>query len=129
MSGKNGDLAELLNAAEAGGVRNVEELLKDDELVAANTEKCIKASKELFSVLARYTNSEASTIVRIWMEQKVGKTPRKKKKNRRTWGIIFRVRRECMYPKPAEYVRCSRLVEDVALLEICPMDVREQMNR
>ena len=83
MSGKNGDLAELLNAAEAGGVRNVEELLKDDELVAANTEKCIKASKELLSVLVRYTNSEASTIVRIWMEQKVGKTPRKK--NRRTW--------------------------------------------
>ena len=29
--------------------------------------------------------------------------------------------------KPAEYVRCSRLVEDVALLEICPMDVKEQM--
>ena len=82
MSGKNGDLAEMLNAAEAGGVRNVEELLKDDELVAANTEKCIKPSEELFSVLARYTNSETSTIVRIWMEQKVGKTPRKKTEER-----------------------------------------------
>ena len=40
------DLAELLNATETGGVRNAEDMLKDDELVDANREKCIKASEE-----------------------------------------------------------------------------------
>ena len=45
MSGVNGDLAELLNAAETGGVRNAEAFLKDDEFVDANREKCIKARK------------------------------------------------------------------------------------
>ena len=38
--------------------------MKKDEFVDANREKCIKASIVLYSVLATYTNSEASTIVR-----------------------------------------------------------------
>ena len=59
----NGDLAELSNAAEKGEVRNAEDILKDDEFVDANREKRIKASKEKYRVLARYTNTEASTIV------------------------------------------------------------------
>ena len=40
----HGDLEELLNAAEKGGVRNAKDILKDDELVDANREKCIKAA-------------------------------------------------------------------------------------
>ena len=60
----NGDLAELLNAAETGGVRHLEKILTDDEFVGANREKCIKATEEMFSVLERYTNFEASTMVR-----------------------------------------------------------------
>ena len=39
VSGMNEDLAELLNAAEAGGVRNAEEILKDDEFVDARCEQ------------------------------------------------------------------------------------------
>ena len=64
VSGMNGDLAKILNAAEAGGVGDVEEILKEDACVDAKREKCIKASRELSSALARYTSSEASTIVR-----------------------------------------------------------------
>ena len=60
----NGDLAELLNAAETGGVRIVEEYLKDHVLVGANREKCIKVREEMRSVLAMHTNSDASTSVR-----------------------------------------------------------------
>ena len=53
----NGDLAELLIA---------EEILKVDEFVDANREKCIKASeRNVLCVVVRYTNSEASTIVRM----------------------------------------------------------------
>ena len=60
----NGELAELSHAAEAGGVRNLEEILRMDALVDANKEKCAKASSELYSVVARWTSSEASSIVR-----------------------------------------------------------------
>ena len=57
-------LAELLSAVETGGARNAEDILEDDVLVDANRDTCFKASKEMYSVLARCTNSEASTIVR-----------------------------------------------------------------
>ena len=50
MSGTHGDLAELLSPAEKGGVSIAKEILKDDEFVDANREKCIKASKEMYSV-------------------------------------------------------------------------------
>ena len=50
MTGMNGVLAELWNSAETDGVRNVEEIWKDDEFVDANSEMCIKASKEMYSV-------------------------------------------------------------------------------
>ena len=64
VSGMSGGLAELLNAAETGGVRNAEEILQDDEFVDANREKCIEASEEVYSASAECTNSEASTIAR-----------------------------------------------------------------
>ena len=77
----NGDAAELLNAAETGGVRNSEEIWKDDEFVDANREKYIKARKEMYSALVSHTNSEASTIVRCltgtgW-SRSLGETPLK----------------------------------------------------
>ena len=54
----NRDLAELLIAAETRGARSGKEILKDDEFVDANGEKCIKATEGMYSVSARYTNSE-----------------------------------------------------------------------
>ena len=38
VSGMNGELAEILDAAEADGVRNLEENLKEDAFVDANKE-------------------------------------------------------------------------------------------
>ena len=38
VSGINGELAEMLDAAEADGVRNVEEILKEDALADADSQ-------------------------------------------------------------------------------------------
>ena len=56
VSGMNGGLVEILEAAETDGVRNLDQTLKEDTFVDANQENCVKASKEMYSVLARYTN-------------------------------------------------------------------------
>ena len=62
---------------------------------------CIKASKELFSLLARYTNSEVSTIVRS-VPGLVGleacKIQQKNTENN------FQVQRECTHPMPTKDV-------------------------
>ena len=57
----NEELVEMLNAAETSGIENTEEVLREDQFVDANRERCMKASREMYSVLARYTSSEAST--------------------------------------------------------------------
>ena len=57
VSGMNRDLAELLNAAETGTVRNSEEISKYDAFVYANRE-------DVSGPVETYTDSEASTIVR-----------------------------------------------------------------
>ena len=62
VSGMNKDLAELLDAAETDGVKGVEESQEHDKFVDANKVKCTRVSREMYSVLARYTKSEASTI-------------------------------------------------------------------
>ena len=62
VSGMNGDLVELLDAAETDGVKGVEESQEHDKFVDANKVKCTRVSREMYSVLARYMNSEASTI-------------------------------------------------------------------
>ena len=40
----------MLHAAEADGVRNIEEILKEDVFIDANKRKCIKAIRELYRV-------------------------------------------------------------------------------
>ena len=64
VSGMNGEFAELSDAAEADGVGNLEGILKEDASVDASKETCVEASGELYSVLARCTSSETSTIAR-----------------------------------------------------------------
>ena len=105
-----GVLAEPLNAAETGGERDVGEILKDDEPVDAHREECIKASRELHSVMARYTKSEALTIVRTVTElEKVAAWRMPHENCRRTLGRLFRFQRECMYPKPVKDLSQVRL--------------------
>ena len=48
VSGLNGDLAKILDAAEVRGMRNLEEMPKEDVFVDAGRESCIKASRELW---------------------------------------------------------------------------------
>ena len=120
----------------------------------ANRERCVKAGKEMYGVLARYTNSEALTIVKSVSEMDGVRAWARLHANcsRRTLGRMFRVQRECMYPKPVKDVGQVRLaimqweekwkvmmselgegakISDqwrmTALLEICPKDVKEQM--
>ena len=121
----------------------------------ANRERCRKPSREMYSVLARYTSSEALTIVKSVTElDGVGAWARlHANQSRRELGRMFTVQRECMYPKPAKDVGQVRLaimqgekkwkgmmselggdakIPDLwrmsALLEICPNDVKELMR-
>ena len=64
VSGMNEEFAEMLTTAEAKGIESIEEVLREAKFVDANRERCVKACKELYGVLARYTNSEALTIVK-----------------------------------------------------------------
>ena len=60
----SGELVEMLITAETNGTESKDEVLKEDRFADANRERCIKTSREMYSVLARYTSSEASTIVK-----------------------------------------------------------------
>ena len=59
VSGMNEEFAEMLTTAEAKGIESIEGVLREAKFVDANRERCVKAGKELYGVLARYTNSEA----------------------------------------------------------------------
>ena len=114
----------------------------------------MKASKEMHGVLARYTNSEALTIVKCVSEMDGVRAWARLHANysRRTLGRMFRVQSECMNPKPVKDVGQVRLAilqwgekrkvmmselgenakipdlwRNSALLEICPKGVKEQM--
>ena len=120
----------------------------------ANRERCVKAGTEMYGLLARYTNSEALTIVKSVSEMDGVRAWARLHTNysRRTLGRMFRVQRECMYPKLVKDVGQVRLaimqlekkwkvmmselgegakIPDLwrmsALLEICPKDVKDQM--
>ena len=154
VSGMNEEFAEMLTTAETEGIESIEEVLREAKFVDANRERCVKAGKEMYGVLARYTNSEALTIVKSVSEMDGVRAWARLHANysRRTLGRMFRVQRECMYPKPVKDVGQVRLaimqweekwkvmmselgegakIPDLwrmsALLEICPKDVKEQM--
>ena len=69
----NEELVEMLNAAETSGIENTEGVLREDQFVDVNRERCLKASREMYSVLARYTSSESSTSSREIVMQKNNK--------------------------------------------------------
>ena len=71
----------------------------------------MKAGKEMYGVLARYTNSEALTIVKSVSEMDGVRAWARLHANysTSTFGRMFRVQRECMYPKPAKDVDHARL--------------------
>ena len=64
VSGMSGELVEMLITAEANGVESTEEMLRENRFVDGNRERRMKASRKMYTVLARYTGSEASTSVK-----------------------------------------------------------------
>ena len=57
VSGMSGELVEMLITAEANGVESTEEMLRENRFVDANRERRMKASRKMYTVLARYTGS------------------------------------------------------------------------
>ena len=139
---------------EVDGIRNLKKTLKEDTFVDTNKEPCLKARRELFSVLVRYTSSEASTIVKsvTGLEGVEAWSNLHANYCRRTMARIFRVQRERTYSKRATHVSHVRLaimpweeqwktvtsehgqdarITDLwrmsGLLEIRPKEVKEQM--
>ena len=95
-----------MNAAETDGIRNIEEILNDDAFVM---QKCIMASRELYSVLAWYMSSKASTNVRS-VTILEGVEARSRLHANFTLGRRFKVQRECMFPTPATVVSQARFL-------------------
>jgi len=67
---------------------------------------CEKGTKELYSFLSRYTEGEAATVVRGVDEMDGVKAfgVLHARYSRRTMGRMFRMQKECMYPKPVKAV-------------------------
>ena len=55
VSGMNEEFAEMLTTAETEGIESIEEVLGEAKFVYANRERCVKAGKEMYGVLARDT--------------------------------------------------------------------------
>ena len=63
MSSLHDELAEVMRAVETGGIRTAEDVLRDDDFVDLNRARCVRASKEMHSILAMQTSAEALAIV------------------------------------------------------------------
>ena len=154
----HGGLAKVLAAAEKCEGKTAKDLRVDlvrEGLVdEANGAVVEKASQELYSVLVRYTTSEAATIVRSTTDLDGAEAWGKlhASYSRRTVGRMFRVQRESLYPPVVKNLKLLRLAimqweekwksmmselgseakipelwRMSALLEMCPREVKDQM--
>jgi len=150
------DLVELMSMAERHHGASTSELctLVDDIEQRIDHARCAKASAELYSFLVRYTSSEAATVVKGAVEMDGVEAYGRLHENysKRTLGRMFRVQRECMYPKAVKDLngvktaimeweeRWKRMMAELgvdakipdlwrmsALLEICPKELKDQM--
>ena len=92
MSSMHKELANVVRAAEMSGDMDVTRILNSAEFVGVNREKCINASQEFYGALVRSTGSEAGAIVGSVSDMDGVKDGRSSCR-------MFRVQRECMYPK------------------------------
>ena len=150
------ELVELIDLAETNSGMNTADLmtLGDPGGLDERYSGCDRGSKELYSFLSRYTEGEAATVVRGVDEMDGVKAfgVLHARYSRRTMGRMFRMQRECMYPKSAKAVgdvavavleweeKWKRMMGEIgheakipdlwkmsALLEICPKNIQEQM--
>ena len=98
--GVHGVLADVMTASETGEDRTTATVLNDATIVDADQAQCAKASRELYSLVARCTGSEAAMVARSVMGLDGVDAWSKLHANcsRRTLAIMFRVQRECTYP-------------------------------
>ena len=150
-------LLELMSGAERNPGKSTGELLAmvDPGELEGRFGGAVQASSELYGMLAKYTDGEAATMVRGVAEYDglLAWGTLHARYNRRTLGRMFRVQRDCMYPKQARSLkevgtqilewegRWKRMMAELgsevripdlwrmsALLEICPRGVREAME-
>ena len=100
VSGRRGVLADAIAPSESDEDKNVGTVLDGDEFEDADQPRCTKAGRELSSLLAKCTESEASTIVRsvtgLDGVETCGKLLRLLQQ--RNVGEKVRVPRACLYP-------------------------------
>ena len=150
------DLVELMKLAEAEKGKSAKQLLDEHDDIEDKFDhrRCLKASGELYSFLTRYTSMEAATVVKGARDMDGVEAYGMLHENysKRTMGRMFRVQRECMYPKAVKELgnvkkaimdweeKWNRMKAELgaevkipdlwrmsALLEICPQDLKEQM--
>ena len=75
--------------------------MEDPEDLDSKYSGCERGTKDMYSFLCRYTEGEAATVVRGVEEMDGVKAfgVLHARYSRRTMGRMFRMRRECMYPK------------------------------
>ena len=94
-------LADVTTASETGEDRTIATVLNDAMFEEPGQAQCKKSTKGKYSLLTRYTGSEAATIVRSVTGLDAWSILRAKY-SRRTLGRTYRAQRECMYPKAAK---------------------------
>ena len=154
VSGMNEEFAEMLTTAETEGIESIEEVFKKTKFcgrepreMREGQQRDVRRACEIHKFRGFDDRESVSEMdgVRAWARLRANYS-------RRTLGRMFRVQRECMYPKPVKDVGQVRLaimqweekwkvmmselgegakIRDLwrmsALLEIFPKDVKEQM--
>ena len=149
------ELVSLVDVAETSvGVSTADLMAINDPESEGKYSGCERGTKELYSFLSRYTEGEAATVVRGVSEMDGVKAfgVLHARYNRRTMGRMFRMQKDCMYPKLVRAVgdvagaileweeRWKRMMGEIgheakipdlwrmsALLEICPRTIQDQM--
>ena len=150
------ELVDLIGLAEGNAGMSTAELISlgDPADLEGKYSGCERGTKELYSFLSRHTDGEAATVVRGVDEMDGIKAfgALHARYSRRTMGRMFRMQKECMYPRPVKTVgdvagavleweeRWKRMMSEVghearipdlwkmsALLEICPKPIQDQM--
>ena len=104
-----GSLVELMDMAEKNrglGTSALMQLGDPDEL-GNKYGGVVQGSSELYSVLVRFTEGEAATVVKGIVERDglLAWGTMHARYSRRTLGRMFRIQKECMYPKQARNIR------------------------
>jgi len=151
-------LHDVLKAAETRPGMSTEEIIAEIDPMdtVLNMPDCKRGSAELYSILARYTTGEAAALVKSTKNERDGVEAYGRMHesfNKKTMGRMFRIQRECMYPKEVKDLsklkgaileweqKWKKMMEEInddkvkipelwkmsALMEMIPKDLKEHM--